>query len=250
MTTGRVTARLTCRIAIASFVACLALTPVVSAQEPPTLAVAPFTNIAAEPSRDWIGVGIAETVSTDLRAANGIDVLSRAIVEGAVVNLGGADPGKPTECVLIEVVRELGADYLLAGAFQQLGEQLRLTARLIDVQSETAVEAFKVDGRRDDLFELQDRLAGEVRAAVRRMLGRSGGARIAAVDAETREETVAATATPHTARATAMAPGHPRETGATVRTANWKRWRREARQASHRRRPRWAAAALPAASCC
>ena len=187
MTTGRVTARLTCRIAIASFVTCLALTPVVSAQEPPTLAVAPFTNIGAEPSRDWIGVGIAETVSTDLRDANGIDVLSRAIVEGAVANLGGADPGKPTERVLIEVVRELGADYLLAGAFQQLGEQLRLTARLIDVQSETAVEAFKVDGRRDDLFELQDRLAGEVRAALRRTLGRSGGARIAVVDAETRE---------------------------------------------------------------
>ena len=135
----------------------------VSAQEPPTLAVAPFTNIGAEPNRDWIGAGIAETVSTDLRAADGIDVLSRAIVEGAVANLGRARPGNPTERVLIEVVRELGADYLLAGAFQQLGEQLRLTARLIDVQSETAVEAFKVDGRRDNLFELQDRLTGEVR---------------------------------------------------------------------------------------
>ena len=74
---------------------------------------------------------------------------------GAVGNLGSAGSAQlPTEGVLLEVVRELGADYLLAGAFQQLGDRLRLTARLIDAQSETAVEAFKVDGRQGDLFEV------------------------------------------------------------------------------------------------
>ena len=187
MVAGRVTARLTCRIGIASIVASIAMTAGVSAQEPRTLAVAPFTNISAEPSRDWIGVGIAETIGTELRAADGIDVLSRAVVDGAVASLGSAGPGASTEGVLLAVVRELGADYLLAGAFQQLGARLRLTARLIDVQSETAVEAFKVDGRQDGLFELQDRLTREVRGAVRRMLGRVGSARIASDGAETRE---------------------------------------------------------------
>ncbi len=160
------TASLTRRLCIASIVACFATHPAVSAQEPRTLAVAPFTNVGVEPDRDWIGAGIAETVSTDLRGAAGIDVLGRAIVDEAVASLVGAGPGRPTERALIEVLREIGADYLLAGAFQQLGDRLRLTARLVDVQSETAVEAFKVDGRPDDLFELQDRLARAVRAAV------------------------------------------------------------------------------------
>ena len=179
MAAGRVTARLTRRIGVALIVASIAMTPAVSAQEPRTLAVAPFTNISAEPSRNWIGVGIAETVGTDLRDADGIDVLSRAVVDGAVASLGRAGSGASAERVLLEVVRELGADYVLAGAFQQLGDRLRLTARLIDVQSETAVEAFKVDGRLGDLFELQDRLTREVRGAVRRMLGRGAGTRIA-----------------------------------------------------------------------
>ena len=178
MISRRVTAGLTRRIGLA-FVASLAMTPAVSAQVPRTLAVAPFTNLSAEPGRNWIGIGIAETVGTDLRGADGIDVLSRAVVEEAVASLGGADARPPTERLLIETVRELSADYLLAGAFQQLGERLRLTARLIDVQSEAAVEAFKVDGRSDDLFELQDRLAGSVREAVRRLTGRGGNARIA-----------------------------------------------------------------------
>ncbi len=188
MAAGRVKIRLTCRIGIASFIACLAMTPVVSAQEPRTLAVAPFTNISAEPANDWIGSGIAETISTDLGDAAGIDVLSRAVVAGAVANLGGAGAGRQPEPVLIAAVRELGADYLLAGAFQQLGDRLRLTARLIDVQSEAAVEAFKIDGRRNDLFELQDRLAGAVRAAVRGRLDRDGAARNVTTGAETRAE--------------------------------------------------------------
>jgi len=176
MVPGRVTVGLTCRIGLA-FVAFLAMVPAVSAQAPRTLAIAPFTNISAAPDRDWIGIGIAETVGTDLRGADGIDVLSRAVVEEAAASLGGAEPRRPTERVLLETVRELGADYLLAGAFQQLGERLRLTARLIDVQSETAVEAFKVDGRGDDLFELQDRLAGGVRETVRRLAGLDDRAR-------------------------------------------------------------------------
>ena len=188
MAAGRVKIRLTCRIGIASFIACLAMTPVVSAQEPRTLAVAPFSNISAEPANDWIGSGIAETISTDLGDAAGIDVLSRAVVAGAVANLGGAGAGRQAEPVLIAAVRELGADYLLAGAFQQLGDRLRLTARLIDVQSEAAVEAFKIDGRRNDLFELQDRLAGAVRAAVRGRLDRDGAARNVTTGAETRAE--------------------------------------------------------------
>ena len=171
MAAGRVTARLTRRIGVAFIVASIAMTPAVSAQEPRTLAVAPFTNISAEPSRNWIGAGIAETVGTELGHADGIDVLSRAVVDGALASLGHAGPGASAERVLLEVVRELGADYVLAGAFQQLGDRLRLTARLIDVQSEAAVEAFKVDGRESDLFELQDRLTREVRGAVRRMLG-------------------------------------------------------------------------------
>ena len=142
------------------------MTPAVLAQEPRTIAVIPFTNITADSSRDWIGVGIAETIGTDLRGADGIDVVGRVAVDGAVANLGGADSGSSGEHVLFEAARELGADFLLAGGYQQLGARLRLTARLIDVQSETAVEAFKVDGLLAELFEMQDRLAEHVREAV------------------------------------------------------------------------------------
>ena len=146
--------------------------PAVLAQEPRTIVVIPFTNITADASHAWIGIGIAETIGTDLRGTDGIDVIGRFAVDGTVANLGGADSGSASERVLFEAARELGADFLLAGGYQQLGERLRLTARLIDVQSETAVEAFKVDGLLAELFEMQDRLAEHVREAVDLLDGR------------------------------------------------------------------------------
>ena len=158
---------------VAAFVACLALPPAAVAQRSPTVAVVPFANLGAAPDTDWIGVGVAETLATELRAAPGIQVLSRAVVDGAIANVAGARQGAD-ESLLVATAREVGADFLIAGASQQLGRHLRLTARLIDVQSETAVESFLVDGRREDLFAVQDRLAEQVRAAMRRFVPRAG----------------------------------------------------------------------------
>ena len=36
------------------------------AQSTDTVTVTPFVNLSAQPSDDWIGVGIAETVASDL----------------------------------------------------------------------------------------------------------------------------------------------------------------------------------------
>ena len=158
---------------LAALVAIVALPRVVSAQPAPTVAVVPFESLAEAPDGDWIGIGVAETLATDLRGARGISVLSRAVVDGAVRNVAGSRRGAD-EDVLLATAREVGADLLIAGASRQDGGELRLTARLIDVQSETTVEAFRVDGRAGDLFALQDRLAGEVRAALRRLVPAAG----------------------------------------------------------------------------
>ena len=151
---------------IATLVVLLALPPVVSAQRSPTVAVVPFANLTAASDLDWVGSGVAETLATDLHAAPGIAVLGRAVVEGAVGNVAG-QRGDADERVLVATAREVGADYLLAGTTRLDGDRLQLTARLIDVQSESAVETLRVVGRRAGLFELQDRLAEAIRAALR-----------------------------------------------------------------------------------
>ena len=162
-----------CTSGVAALVASLALSPAAFAQRPPTVAVVPFANLAAAADDDWIGVGVAETLATELRAARGIRVLSRAVVDGAVANVAGARHGAD-ESLLVATAREVGADFLIAGATRQVGGQLRLTARLIDVQSVTAIESFVVEGRQEVLFALQDRLAERIREAMQRLAPRTG----------------------------------------------------------------------------
>lgn len=158
MTTGR---SFIVSLHFAFFVATVA-----SAQESRSVAIIPFTNITLNAVDDWVGVGIAETLAVNLATTRGFDVISRSIVERAVVNLLAVDSSDISEQALLEVARELGADLLLNGSYQRLGNRLRLTARLVDVQSETTAHAFTLDGYHNDLFMLQDQLTDSVRRAV------------------------------------------------------------------------------------
>ena len=151
---------------IVSLLFALFVATVASAQNSRRIAVIPFTNITLTAADDWVGVGIAETLAADLAITRGLDVISRSIVERAVMNLLAGDTSDISEQALLAVARELGADLLLAGSYQRLGNRLRLTARLVDVQSETTAHAFKIDGNHNDLFMLQDQLTDNVRSAV------------------------------------------------------------------------------------
>src|SRR4051794_483443 len=64
----------------------------VSAIVPPggiqnSVAVMTFANITREPQDDWIGTGIAETVSSDLKNIHGLTIIGRARVYDALRNL-------------------------------------------------------------------------------------------------------------------------------------------------------------------
>ena len=114
------------------------------------VAVVPFSNISGASSDDWIGDGIAETVRADLQA-RGLPVLGRALVGAAAGET--ADGG-----AAMRLGRHLGARWVVSGGYQRLGDQLRITARFVDVASGVVWRTAKVDGALDDLFALQDRI--------------------------------------------------------------------------------------------
>ena len=121
------------------------------------LAVIPFHNISGAAGDDWIGGGIAETLMADLQGAATVDVIAQEAVLEAMSAIGftGAVP-------VLEVGRRLGARWLVTGGYQRLGDQLRITARLVDAATGAVVRSAKIDGAIDDLFGLQDRIAAEL----------------------------------------------------------------------------------------
>ena len=127
-----------------------------------SVAVMPFANITREPGDDWIGSGIAETVTSDLKNISGLTVIGRERVFDALRNLGSSDAGGLDVRVSIDVGRLLTAAWLVSGGYQRLGDHIRITARAVEVGSGTIVRTVKIDGSISDIFKLQDQIVHEL----------------------------------------------------------------------------------------
>ncbi len=133
----------------------------------PVVAVLPFSNISGAAEDDWIGTGIAETVTTDLKASTELTVLGREQVQSALRAVREqSGPVADDQEAAIEVGRRLGACAVILGGVQRLGDRLRITARGVDVRSGEVHRVVKLDGSVDDLFTLQDRVVRELAAGV------------------------------------------------------------------------------------
>jgi serine/threonine protein kinase/tetratricopeptide (TPR) repeat protein len=139
----------------------------------PIVAVMTFSNITREPSDDWIGSGIAETVTADLKNVHGISVMGRVQIVEALKNLSPGVLREFDEGLAIDVGRRLGARWVVGGGYQRIGELIRITAHLVDVGTGALVKTVKVDGRVSALFELQDRIVYELSQGLNLKLARS-----------------------------------------------------------------------------
>jgi serine/threonine protein kinase/tetratricopeptide (TPR) repeat protein len=133
-----------------------------------SVAVMTFANITREPADDWIGTGIAETVSSDLKNVRGLTIIGRARVYDALRNLGSN--ASVDETLAIDIGRRLRATWVVVGGFQKLGEAVRITANFLDVATGTVRRTVKVDGRVADIFALQDRIVYELTDGLNRDL--------------------------------------------------------------------------------
>ncbi|MBM63320.1 MAG: hypothetical protein CL484_10265 [Acidobacteria bacterium] len=112
----------------------------------PTIAVATFTNISSNPGNDQIQTAVSEAIASDLRLP-GV----------SIVRLGPGDPNTS----LAE-----NAAWLINGGYQLVGDQLRLTARLVEVSSGHSLKSIKIDGALDELSHVVDELIATLRPAI------------------------------------------------------------------------------------
>jgi len=129
---------------------------------PNAVAVMTFANITKEPADAWIGAGIAETVTADLKNVQGLRVMGRERVFDSLKTLGSADGIESDELLAIEVGRFLGATWIIGGGFQRIGDVIRITARFLEVSTGALSRSVKIDGSIGEIFDLQDRIVYEL----------------------------------------------------------------------------------------
>ena len=140
----------------------------------PSIAVLPFQNMSGDLEQEYFADGIVEDIITALSRFKSLFVIAR--------NSSFAYKGRAPD--VRQVGRDLGVRYVLEGSVRKASNRLRITAQLIDAQSGAHIWADRFEGSPQDVFELQDEIAGKVvvaiaprveRAEVARALRRSSG---------------------------------------------------------------------------
>src|SRR4029453_2670903 len=95
----------------------------------------------------------------------GLVVVSRERVLEVLREMG-LEAERDDPALAVRVGREVGARGVVTGAYQSLGERVRVTARVCETASGRVLLHPQVDGAREALFELQDRMGGAISGRV------------------------------------------------------------------------------------
>ena len=119
-----------------------------------------FANLGGDPALEWVGPGTVESLRAGLGIL-GVRVVGPDAVR-AVLALRDETNTDPDHRTAEEIGAALGARWVVSGSYQRLGNRLRLTARLYDLTSNAEVIIVRSEGRREDLFELQDQIVDQL----------------------------------------------------------------------------------------
>lgn len=133
----------------------------------PAIAVLPFDNLSPDPEQAFFADGLAEDLITRLSSWRAFPVIAR---NSSFQYRGG-------NLDLKRVGVELGAHYLLEGSVRRAGDQIRITAQLIDASTGLHVWAQTYDRAITDLFALQDEITSTIAASLVSDLRRAEGER-------------------------------------------------------------------------
>ncbi len=119
-----------------------------------SIAVLPFHNESNDPSNDYFCNGIMEDILTQLQKIGDLKVISRS----------SAMPYRDTPKPIREVASELKVAYVLEGSVRRAGDQVRVTAQLIDGKSESQIWANSFDEKltAKNIFEIQGIIADNI----------------------------------------------------------------------------------------
>jgi TolB-like protein/Tfp pilus assembly protein PilF len=126
----------------------------------PAVAVMPFANLSNDEEQEYFCDGMTEEILGAIGKVRGLKVLARS--SSFAFKGKEADPR--------EVGRTIGADHLLEGSVRRAGDQVRITARLVQATDGTQLWADRYDRTISDIFELQDEISIDVANQLRTTL--------------------------------------------------------------------------------
>jgi TolB-like protein len=126
-----------------------------------SIAVLPFANLSSDPEQEYFSDGLSEEILNKLAQVQELQVAART----SSFYFKGRNED------MRNIGEQLGVAYLLEGSVRKGGEQLRITAQLIQADNGFHLWSATFDRQLADVFAIQDEIAEAVSTALRITLG-------------------------------------------------------------------------------
>ncbi len=126
-----------------------------------SIAVLPFVDLSEQRDAEYFSDGMSEELLNALVRVDGLRVAART----------SSFAFKETNTDIRSIGRELNVDAVVEGSVRRSGDQVRITAQLISVDDGFHLWSGTFDRKMDDIFEIQNDIAGEIVRALQPELG-------------------------------------------------------------------------------
>ena len=117
-----------------------------------SLAVLPLENLSSDESQEYFADGMTDELITDLGQISALRVISRT----SVMQYKGVRKPLP------QIARELNVDAVVEGTVLRSGDQVRITAQLIQARDDRHLWSHSYEGELRDVLALQNRVASAI----------------------------------------------------------------------------------------
>ncbi len=114
----------------------------------------PLAYLGSDPAQAYVADGIGNAITTQLARVQGLRVASRAAAAALQQRIAA---GTATDTAVASMIE---------GVVEQEGTTLRIAVRLVDARDGFTVWSDQFEGDRKMLFQMQDRIASSVAAAM------------------------------------------------------------------------------------
>ena len=130
-------------------------------QYPPnSIVVLPFVNMSSDPEQEYFSDGISEELLNLLAKIPELRVISRSS--------SFAFKGEKTD--IPTVAKKLNVAHVLEGSVRKTGNQVRITAQLIDARTDTHLWSESYDRELENIFDVQNEISEAIAGALKESL--------------------------------------------------------------------------------
>ena len=120
-----------------------------ASRERASIVVLPFVNMSADPEQEYFSDGLSEEILNALAGIENLRVISRT----SAFAFKGKDLGIP------EIARQLDVSHVLEGSVRTAGDSVRITAQLIEVDSDSHLWSEAYSRKLENIFEIQEEIS-------------------------------------------------------------------------------------------